>query len=222
MDKNISPNQNPSLITIIVVLVLVVLLLSLSVGFLLARNTMKPDPTATYYEATLLVVSTSTLPRAFTATPKIEETFEPTIAIPSSTIQPGLPQSYTVTPRSSELLITSEVATQRAREEIPSDVLMNPSIQFTSENMKITGDVIIPVFNSTGMAEIIGVPEINDERLTINVLSAKVNGENLPEILVLEIEEYINDIFAGFLRGLLIQSFELGEDSLRLIAVEQK
>lgn len=222
MDKNIPPNHNSSLITIIIILVLIVLLLSLSVGFLLARNTIKPDPTAIYSEATLQIVSTSTLPQALTATPKLEEAVEPTLAFPSSTIQPGLPQSYTATPQTAEVVITSEIATQHAREQIPSDVLMDPSILFTSENMNITGNVIIPMTNSSGVAEIIGVPEINDDRITINVLSAKVNGEDLPEILVIEIEGYINKIFAGFLRGLRVQSFELGEDSLRLTAVEQK
>lgn len=222
MNKNIPPNHNTSLITIIVILVLIVLLLSLSVGFLLARNTIKPDPTTIYTEATLRFFFTPTLPQALTATPKLTETVEPTLAIPSSTIQPGLPQSYTATPQTAEVVITSEVATLHAREQIPSDVLVAPSIQFTSESMKITGNVTIPITNSSGVAEIIGVPEINDDRLTIKVLSAKVNGEDLPEILVLEIERYINKIFAGFLRGLRVQSFELGKDNLRLTAVEQK
>lgn len=222
MDKNPQSSHNSSLITIIVILVLIVLVLSLSVGFLLARNTLIPDPTATLYQATSQIILTSTLPRAFTATSELEETKESTLAIPSSTIQPGLPKSYTATPRSSELFVTNEIATQKAKEEIPSNVLANPLIYFTSENMKITGEVTIPFSNSTGMAEIIGVPEINGERLIIHVLSATVNGDDLPEILVLQIEEYINDIFAGFLRGLRIQSYELGDDSLSLIALEQK
>jgi len=222
MTKNDHSNQSSSLITIIVILVFTVLVLSLAVGYLLARNTLTPIPTATLNEATLQIIETPTLPRAFTITPKLDETKESTLVVPSSTIQPGLPQSYTATPRSIELFITNEIATQKAREEIPNNVLANPSVYFSSDNMKITGDVTIPVSNSTGVAEIIGVPEITGERLVFNVSSATVNGEDLPEILVLQIEEYINNIFADFLRGLRIQSYELENGSLKLNAIEQK
>lgn len=223
MDKNTSSTSSASLITIIVILVLIVLVLSLSIGFLLAQKAVSANPTQIQEQATVEIAATSTLPQAFTATPKLEATGTATTTdIPSSTSQPGLPRSYTATPVSSELVITNEEATLQAQNDIPSEVLMDPAIEFTTEHIRITGKATIPLSNSIGRVEIIGIPEIVDGRLTMNILSATVDSEELPGLLVVQIEGYINAIFSSFLRGLYLRSFELMEGNMKLYAEEQK
>ena len=221
MDKNTFSQQNSF---IIIVLVTIILILSLSVGFLVARSSMTTIyPTVVYSKIPSESIPSNTFTPVpsptFTVTPALKAT-NVVVINTSSTIQLELPQSYTATPRSIDLAITNETATEQARKKIPNNVLMNPTITFSENNMKIVGTIFI--LNSAEVVEIEGMPRINNGRLVMSITSAKINGQDLPTPLVAEIEKYVNNVLSGFFRGLLVQSFELGEGTLELLAVEQK
>lgn len=80
----------------------------------------------------------------------------------------------------------------------------------------------VPPLDLPGVVEVVGIPIVENERVTISILSAKVNGEDLPQSLVDEVEVAVNNVFAQLLRGMRVQTAELSEGSLRIVALEQK
>jgi len=86
----------------------------------------------------------------------------------------------------------------------------------------MSGTVKVPPLDLPGVVEVVGIPIVENERVTISILSAKVNGEDLPQSLVDEVEVAVNNVFAQLLRGMRVQTAELSEGSLRIVALEQK
>jgi len=149
MEKTSPPQSSSSLVLIILILVLILLVLSLVIGVLVATTVLGPTPIPSTQVAsphadvavTSSIVPTvdtgqvvspkpvpdPTLPRAITATPTALPEETPTVAVsPSATISSSLPQPRTATPQILELMITDEIATETAHEQISPNLMTGP------------------------------------------------------------------------------------------------
>jgi hypothetical protein len=88
----------------------------------------------------------------------------------------------------------------------------NPSVSFTPENIKLTGDVK----GQGTKLEVLGTLVQNGGNLAFKLTSLKLGGIEVP-FYRREVEKTINDLFQGVLAGKTVQSAKLGDGTLTLV-----